>query len=92
MMPREIPNPLILKLMVIKELHKLGDISINEFPEFISKITQHLNNMGHSINLDDVIYLLDVIKISNGRVSLSNEGLHYLRAIEILTNNVTETP
>ncbi|GAB6946399.1 hypothetical protein JCM16161A_05290 [Vulcanisaeta sp. JCM 16161] len=92
MNPREIPDPLIFKLMVVKELNKLGNVSINEFPDLLSKITQHLNSMGYSINPSDVIHLLDVIRISNGKVALSNEGLHYLRTIEILTNNIAKTP
>ena len=91
MSSREIPGSLILKLMVIKELHKLGYISVHEFPDLISKITQHLNSMGYSINPGDVINLLDVVRISNGKVTLSNEGIHYLQAIEVLTNNVTKT-
>lgn len=89
---RKIPDPLILKLVVIKELNRLGGgISINEFPSLISKITQHLNSMGYSISPGDVIHLLDVISISNGKVTLSSEGLHYLRTIEILANNITKT-
>ncbi|ADN51116.1 hypothetical protein Vdis_1742 [Vulcanisaeta distributa DSM 14429] len=88
---RKISDPLILKLVVIKELNRLGGVSINEFPSLISKITQHLNSMGYSISPGDVIHLLDVISISNDKVTLSNEGLHYLRTIEILANNITKT-
>ncbi len=85
------PDTLILKLVVVRELNRLGNISVNEFPSLISKITQHLNSMGYSISSDDIIHLLDVISISNGKVTLSSEGLHYLRTIEILTNNITKT-
>ncbi len=90
--PREIPGSLILKLMVIKELHRLGHVSIDEFPDLISKITQHLSSIGYSITPGDLIHLLDVISVDGGKVALSSEGLHYLRTIEVLTNHVAKSP
>ncbi len=81
---------LVLKLILMKELHKLGGINIEEFPNFISKITQYLNSVGYSIDPNDVIYLFDIIKINEGKVALSDEGIHYLKILEILTNSTTE--
>ena len=92
MSSREIPDSLIFKLMVVKELRKLGCVNVHEFPDLVSKIAQHLNSMGYSISPNDIIHLLDVIRISNGKITLSSEGLYYLQAIEILTNNITKTP
>ena len=92
MSPREVPDSLIFKLMVVRELHRLGHVSINEFPGLVSRVAQYLNSMGYSANPSDVIHLLDVISIDGGKVSLNSEGIHYLRILEVLTNYIAKSP
>jgi len=91
--PKAVNNLFILKIMVAKELQKAGSVSINEFPNLIAKIIHYADIVGY---LDDVsnymIYLLDIININGDKVTLSEDGIRYLRTFEILANGVSKLP
>ncbi|MGC9152409.1 MAG: hypothetical protein ACP5GY_01580 [Vulcanisaeta sp.] len=80
----------IFKAMIAKELLRLGGINADEFPNLISKISKSFGTLDSAVNPGDMIYLLDIITIDGGKIVLSDDGAHYLRIFEILTNNVTK--
>ncbi|MCG2885247.1 MAG: hypothetical protein L7H03_01995 [Vulcanisaeta sp.] len=93
MNPKAMNDLFILKIMVAKELQKVGSISVNEFSNLIAKIMHYADVVGY---LDDVsnymIYFLDIININGDKVTLSEDGIRYLRTFEILANGAPKLP
>ncbi|GGI72584.1 hypothetical protein GCM10007112_06740 [Vulcanisaeta souniana JCM 11219] len=81
---------MVLKMMVARELHRLGYVNTRDFPSLLTKISQYMDNSSNSIEPSDMIYLLDIIMVNGDKMTLSDEGIHYLRMLEILTNDASK--
>jgi|GEM_PF-960816 hypothetical protein len=88
-----VPSLFILKAMIAKELQRTGDINVMEFPNLIAKVMQYTHAVNYPNNANNyMIYLLDIIAIDGDKVTLSEDGIRYLRAFEILINDITKLP
>ncbi len=90
MTSRGVFSLMVLKMAVARELHRLGYVSTRDFPSLLIKIAQYLSDFSNPIEPSDVIYLLDIITVNGDRITLSNEGIHYLRMLEMLTNDTSK--
>ncbi len=82
---------IIYKIALLTELEKRGSIDEKDFPKLLSELKQRLSKMGHQINDNDNIHILDVIEIRNGKITLNEDGLKYLKIIKTLLNDTPKT-
>ena len=82
---------IIYKIALLTELEKQGSIDERDFPKLLSELKQRLGKMGHQINDNDNIHILDVIEIRNGKITLNEDGLKYLKIIKTLLNDTPKT-
>lgn len=80
---------MIFKIMIAREISRTGGINVKDFPSLISKVVRYMN-YDRLINPDDLVYLLDILSINGDKITLSNDGIHYLGIIEELINDISK--
>jgi hypothetical protein len=72
------------KIALLKELERLGSIDEKDLPKLLSELKQRL---GIDPAEDNLLHTLDVIEVRGGEITLSEDGIKYLKIIKTLHNN-----
>lgn len=80
---------ILFKAMVARELLNHGPMNMQEFNDTINKVINTLRLSGYDIDDDTIVQVVNLISVRNGKITLSNDGLKYLEAFNLIPNQFT---